>query len=77
MRRGIEALLDRGRHILAKGFSRAVVEYKDIPLQLREIGVLGEREARLLREITGYRNQLAHFYSEVLPKNCFAFDPLV
>lgn len=71
VRRGLEALLDLGRHILAKGFGRAVVEYKDIPWQLREIGVLGEREAGLLREMAGYRNRLVYFYSEVTPEELF------
>lgn len=71
VRRGLEALLDLGRHVLAKGFGRAVVEYKDIPLQLREVGVLGEREAGLLRDMAGYRNRLVHFYSEVTPQEIF------
>jgi uncharacterized protein YutE (UPF0331/DUF86 family) len=71
VRRGLEALLDLGRHVLAKGFGRAVVEYKDIPLQLRENGVLGEREAGLLRDMAGYRNRLVHFYSEVTPQELF------
>ena len=71
VRRGLEALLDLGRHVLAKGFGRAVVEYKDIPLQLREIGVLSERDAGLLRDMAGYRNRLVHFYSEVTPQELF------
>lgn len=71
VRRGLEALLDLGRHVLVKGFGRAVVEYKDIPLQLREVGVLGEREAGLLRDMAGYRNRLVHFYSEVTPQELF------
>lgn len=71
VRRSLEALLDLGRHVLAKGFGRAVVEYKDIPLQLREVGVLSEREAGLLRDMAGYRNRLVHFYSEVSPQELF------
>lgn len=71
LRRGLEALLDLGRHVLAKGFGRAVVEYKDIPIQLRDIGVLGEEEARLLRDMAGYRNRLVHFYNEVTPQELF------
>lgn len=71
VRRGLEALLDIGRHILAKGFSRAVVEYKEIPITLRAIGVLAEREADLLRDMAGYRNRLVHFYSEVTPQELF------
>jgi len=71
VRRGLEALLDLGRHILAKGFGRPVVEYKEIPITLREIGVLAEREAGLLRDMAGYRNRLVHFYSEVTPQELF------
>jgi len=71
LRRGLEALLDLGRHIVAKGFGRAVVEYKDIPITLHEIGILAEREAGLLRDMAGYRNRLVHFYSEVTPQEIF------
>ena len=71
LRRGLEALLDLGRHIVAKGFGRAVVEYKDIPITLHEIGILAEREAGLLRDMAGYRNRLVHFYSEVTPQELF------
>jgi uncharacterized protein YutE (UPF0331/DUF86 family) len=36
LRRGLEALLDLGRHILAKGFGIGVSEYKEIALRLAE-----------------------------------------
>ncbi len=65
LRRGLEALLDLGRHLLAKGFARAVVEYKEIALELREKGVLDESEAAILREMAGYRNRMVHFYDEI------------
>lgn len=71
LRRALEALLDLGRHILAKGFGRAVVEYKDIPIGLREHGVLNESESDLLREMAGYRNRMVHFYSEVTTEELF------
>lgn len=70
-RRALEGLLDLGRHVLAKGFGRAVVEYKDIALHLREIGVLNEEESRLLREMAGYRNRMVHFYHEISPHELF------
>jgi uncharacterized protein YutE (UPF0331/DUF86 family) len=47
-----------GRHILAKGFGKAVVEYKEIPIKLREEGILNETETDLLREMAGYRNRI-------------------
>jgi uncharacterized protein YutE (UPF0331/DUF86 family) len=65
VRRGLEGLLDLGRHILSKGFNRPVAEYKDIPVQLRAVGVLSEGEAGLMREMAGYRNRMVHFYHEV------------
>lgn len=34
LRRGLEALMDIGRHTLAKGFGEAVSEYKEIALTL-------------------------------------------
>jgi uncharacterized protein YutE (UPF0331/DUF86 family) len=65
LRRCLEALLDLGRHLLAKGFGRAASEYKAIARELQEVGVLGPEEADLLREMAGYRNRLVHFYDEV------------
>lgn len=43
LRRAIEALVDLGRHVLAKRFAIAVSEYKAIPRALADAGVL-ERE---------------------------------
>ena len=65
IRRGIEALLDLGRHILAKGFAIAVTEYKDIGTKLFEEGILSQDEGILFRQIAGYRNRMVHFYHEV------------
>ena len=57
LRRGLEALFDLGRHILAKGFGKGVTEYKEIASGLREQGVLAQEEAELLRVLAGYRNR--------------------
>lgn len=65
LRRALEALLDLGRHLLAKGFGVVVSEYKGIPKGLREAGLLADNEARLMRDMAGYRNRLVHFYAEV------------
>ena len=65
LRRGIEALLDLGRHILAKGFAVAATEYKEIGPKLAGQGVLTEDQGKLLRQIAGYRNRMVHFYHEV------------
>jgi len=71
LRRGLEALLDLGRHILAKGFGLGVSEYKEIAVALREQGVLSQEEAELLRVLAGYRNRLVHFYHEVTPDELY------
>lgn len=65
LRRGLEALLDLGRHILAKAFGLGVSEYKQIAQRLREQEVLRDQEADLLRVLAGYRNRLVHFYHEI------------
>ncbi len=65
LRRCLEALLDLGRHVLAKGFGQAVIEYKEIAIALTAAGVLNQAEGRLLRDLAGYRNRLVHFYDEV------------
>lgn len=65
LRRGLEALLDLERHILAKGLSRAVTEYREVAQESGRAGVLGPVEAALLARMAGYRNRLVHFYHEV------------
>ncbi len=67
LRRALEALLDLGRHISAKGFSKPVVEYKQIGSTLGECGVLNAARVGLLVKMAGYRNRLTHFYDEVTP----------
>jgi uncharacterized protein YutE (UPF0331/DUF86 family) len=65
LRRGLEALLDFGRHTLAKGFGQPVSEYRAIAEALEKNGVLDEGEARTLRLLAGYRNRMVHFYHEL------------
>lgn len=65
LRRALEALLDLGRHILAKGFGRGVSEYKEIAMALGEEGVLEKDEVDGLRTLAGYRNRMVHFYHEI------------
>lgn len=71
VRRALEALLDLGRHMLAKGVGRAVSEYRDVPRQLLAIGVLDEDTARKMGDMAGYRNRLVHFYDEVTPQELY------
>lgn len=65
LRRALEALLDLGRHILAKDFGIGVEEYKEIGPVLARQGVMTEEDARLFRILAGYRNRMVHFYHEV------------
>jgi uncharacterized protein YutE (UPF0331/DUF86 family) len=71
LRRGLEALFDLGRHILAKGFGLGVSEYKEIASKLKEQGVLSQQEGELLRMLSGYRNRMVHFYHEVGPDELY------
>ena len=64
LRRALEALMDLGRHILAKGFGRGVTEYKGIAAALQEGGVLSAQEAETFKLLAGYRNRMVHFYHE-------------
>ena len=71
LRRAIEALMDLGRHILAKGFGRGVSEYKEIASVLVEVGVLTEEESELFMTLAGYRNRMVHFYHEISDMELF------
>ena len=65
LRRALEALLDLGRHVLAKGFGQPVIEYKEVARALAQAGLLDREQERLLRTLAGYRNRLVLFYHEV------------
>jgi uncharacterized protein YutE (UPF0331/DUF86 family) len=65
LRRGLEALMDLGRHILAKGFAVGAAEYKSIAVELGTVGILDPEEVKTLSRMAGYRNRMVHFYNEV------------
>lgn len=71
LRRALEALLDLGRHLLAKGFGLAATEYKAVPGLLHEQGILDDEMRDRLTEMAGYRNRLVHFYDEVTPAELY------
>lgn len=65
LRRALEALLDLARHLLAKGFGRAVPEYAAIADALEEEGILAAEQATTLRLMARYRNRMVHFYDDI------------
>jgi uncharacterized protein YutE (UPF0331/DUF86 family) len=65
LRRALEALLDTGRHVLAKGFGKAAVEYKEIASGLRECGIIDTDAEKILYDLAGYRNRMVNFYDEI------------
>jgi uncharacterized protein YutE (UPF0331/DUF86 family) len=71
LRRGLEALFDLGRHVLAKGFGEPVAEYEAIAQRLGERAVLDAAQVERLRAMAGYRNRLVHFYDEVTPAELY------
>jgi uncharacterized protein YutE (UPF0331/DUF86 family) len=71
VRRAVEALVDLGRHLLAKRFGMAVSQYKAIPAALAEAGVLETGAVGRFTEICGYRNRLVHFYHAVSDRELY------
>jgi uncharacterized protein YutE (UPF0331/DUF86 family) len=71
LRRGIEALIDLGRHLLARGFGKLVPEYAEVAAELGRRGVLDPAIATRLRVMARYRNRLVHFYDEVTPAELY------
>ena len=71
LRRALEALLDIGRHILARQAGQGAVEYKEIARRMGELGVLSAADVARLRLMAGYRNRLVHFYHEITPSELY------
>ena len=71
LRRALEALLDLGRHLLAKIHAEAVTEYKQIANELGSNQILSPEMVRILRVLAGYRNRLVHFYHEITPEELY------
>jgi uncharacterized protein YutE (UPF0331/DUF86 family) len=71
LRRALEALLDLGRHMLAKAFAEGPSEYKAVANALVRTGLLDERQGLLMTELAGYRNRMVHFYDEVSDRELY------
>ena len=71
LRRSLEALLDLGRHVLAKGFGKVVPDYAAVADELAARGILPPESAAKLRLMARYRNRMVHFYDEVSPPELY------
>lgn len=71
LRRALEAVLDLGRHVLAKGFGLPVPEYAAIAEHLADRGVLPAGSASDLKQMAGYRNRMVHEYDVVTPPELY------
>jgi len=61
----IQALLDLGSMIIAALNAPRPRSYSEIALILRDLGVLGEEDANLLKALAGLRNILVHGYAVI------------
>ncbi|MBW2106625.1 MAG: DUF86 domain-containing protein [Deltaproteobacteria bacterium] len=71
LRKSLEALMDLGRHIIAKGFGRGVSEYKEIASEMEKEKVLNAKDSAIFKTMAGYRNRMVHFYHEISDKELF------
>ena len=73
LRRGLEALFDVARHLLAKGCGVGSLEYREVAKRAGDHGLVDDRSlaARFVK-MAGYRNRLTHHYDEVTPAELFA-----
>jgi len=71
LRRGLEAVFDIGRHILAKSYGFKSLEYKEVAQALTDRGVVSEDLGLTLIKIAGYRNRLVHYYKEIRPEEIY------
>lgn len=71
LRRALEALMDMGRHILARGYGKGVSGYEQIAEECEKEGILTQEESSQLKILAGYRNRMVHFYHEITPRELF------
>lgn len=72
LRRGIESLIDVTRHLLARGYALAPLEYREVARHAAEKGLVDDPDlARRFEQIAGFRNRLTHFYSDVTDEELF------
>lgn len=73
LHRVIESLFDVARHLLAKAFGLAPLEYREVARISLEKGLITDHDlGRRFGLVAGFRNRLAHHYEEVTPEELFA-----
>ncbi len=73
LRRGLEAIFDIGRHIVAKtGGVEMASEYQSIAEGLGKKRVVDSELSRTLFQMAGYRNRLVHMYHMIGSKELLA-----
>lgn len=71
LRRALEALLDIGRHIIAKkGYGRPE-DYKNIIVLMGKNGVIPMEFMIKIQGMAGYRNRLVHGYADVTAEEIY------
>lgn len=68
LRRALEAVLDIGRHIVARRGLGRPADYTDIIDLLGQNGILPPELSGTIRGMAGYRNRLVHLYADVTPQ---------
>ncbi|GBD98081.1 hypothetical protein BMS3Abin07_00089 [bacterium BMS3Abin07] len=71
LRRGLEAVFDIGRHILARTYGFKEIEYKAIAKELGGKGIITGELSATLYTMAGYRNRMVHFYREITPEELY------
>ena len=72
LRRAIQALFDLLRHLLARGYGKGALEYKELARLAAEKGLVQDpRLAAVLKELGGFRNRLTHVYQDVTSEELY------
>ncbi|QGP91525.1 hypothetical protein MGLY_08600 [Neomoorella glycerini] len=71
LRRALEALLDIGRHIIAKKGLGRPEDYKSIITLLGKNGVIPMEFMLKIQGMAGYRNRLVHGYADVTAEEIY------
>jgi len=71
LRRSLEAVLDVGRHLIAKKGWGTPQDYRSIITTLGQRGILPLEFAQKIQGMAGYRNRLVHGYADVTPEEIY------